>query len=106
MIIISEWEQYTSDFYGKFVLWIPASPSIGTEALEQGIVTHSRRSLIHHVTSFPLPQAPCVLAGVGDDGNATWIWRTMDAVYLGPVKRAEGQISYKNSGLYICHHAW
>ena len=25
----------------------------------------------------------------------------MDAVYLGPVKQAEGQISYKNSGLCI-----
>lgn len=100
MIIISEWEQYTSGFYGKFVLWIPARPSIGAEALDQGIVTH-RRSPVHHVTPFSLPQAPCVLAGVGDDSNSAWIWRTMDAVYLGPVKQAEGQISYKNSGLYI-----
>lgn len=66
-IITSEWEQYTSGFYGKFVLWIPASPSIGAEALEQGIVTHNRRSPIHHVTPFPLSQAPCVLPGVGDD---------------------------------------
>lgn len=88
MMTTSEWEQHTSGFYGKFVLWIPVSPSIGAEALEQGIVTHSRRSPIHHVTLFPLPQALCVLAGVGGDSNAAWIWRT--AVYLGPVKQAEG----------------
>lgn len=79
IIITSEWDQHTSGFHNNSVLYdhsvsdimgIPASPSIGAEALKQ----ESHRP-------------PCVLAGVevtvaqhGSGGN--------DAVYLGQPNRA------------------